>query len=156
MILADLARNGLRDDAPVSLGAGASPCPDPRRRGSLPFPLRPGVPVAARCRICQRRMCGTFRTSSNGITYVYYRCPHDAANPRHAAAHPDHGPVSVSELAIMTALAQFFDQYVFGPDRAAQLPATAAGHAEAQARQVTHLRTELAASTPPSAASSAN
>ncbi len=100
-----------------------------------------------RCRICQRRMCGTWRTSANGITYIYYRCPHDPANPRHRAAHPDHGPVSVSEHNLMTALTGFFDQYVFGHDRAAllasQLPATAAGHAENQARQVAHLRAEL-------------
>ncbi len=48
----------------------------------------------------------------------------------------------------MTALATFFDQYVFGHDRAAllaaQLPATAAGHAEQQARLQAHLRAELA------------
>jgi hypothetical protein len=48
----------------------------------------------------------------------------------------------------MTALAQFFDQYVFGHDRAAllaaQLPATAAGHAEAQARKIAHLNAQLA------------
>ena len=116
----------------------------PTARQSRRYILRSRI----RCRICQRCMCGTFRTSSNGVTYIYYRCPHDPANPRHAAAHPDHGPVSASELAIMTALAQFLDQYVFGPDRAALLavhiPATAAEHAETQARQVAHLRTELA------------
>jgi hypothetical protein len=46
------------------------------------------------------------------------------------------------------ALATSFDQYVFGHDRAAlltaQLPATAAGHAEAHARQHAHWRAELA------------
>jgi hypothetical protein len=48
----------------------------------------------------------------------------------------------------MTALAGFFDQYVFGHDRAAllaaQLPATAAGHAAQQARQIAHLDAQLA------------
>jgi hypothetical protein len=48
----------------------------------------------------------------------------------------------------MTALAEFFDQYIFGHDRAAllsvQLPATAADHAERQARHTAHLRAELA------------
>jgi site-specific DNA recombinase len=103
-----------------------------------------------RCRICQRRMCGTWRPApSTGNTYVYYKCPHDPANPRHAAAHPDHPHVSLREDALMDALSgQFFDRYVFGHDRAgllaAQLPATAAGQAEARARQDKHLRAELA------------
>ena len=102
-----------------------------------------------RCRICQRRMCGTWRTSSTGTRYVYYRCPHDPANPRHAAAHPDHPRVAVREDALMTALStEFFDRYVFGHDRAellaAQIPATAAGQAEARTRQDKHLRAELA------------
>ena len=97
---------------------------------------------------CQRRMCGTWRTSGNGRTYIYYRCPHDPANPRHAAAHPDHGSVAISETAIMAAIGTFFDQYVFGHDRAAllaaQLPATTAEHAAARDRHQTHLRAELA------------
>jgi hypothetical protein len=48
----------------------------------------------------------------------------------------------------MAALATFFGQYVFGHDRAAllaaQLPATAADHAEQQARHEAHLRAALA------------
>jgi hypothetical protein len=48
----------------------------------------------------------------------------------------------------MTAIATFFDQYVFGHDRAAllaaQLPATSAEHAQAQARHHAHLTAELA------------
>ena len=102
-----------------------------------------------RCRICQRRMCGSRRPSANGTIYIYYKCPHDPANPRHAAAHPDHPHVSVREDTLIEALSwQFFDKYVFGHDRAelltAQLPATAAGIAEARARQLVHLRAELA------------
>ncbi len=97
---------------------------------------------------CQRRMCGTWRTSGNGRTYIYYKCPHDPANPRHAAAYPDHGTVALSETVIMAAIGSFFDQYVFGHDRAAllaaQLPATTAEHAAARDRQQRHLHAELA------------
>ena len=39
-------------------------------------------------------------------------------NPRQAAAYPDHGSISIPETAIMAAVGQFFDQYVFGHDRA--------------------------------------
>ncbi|HCU96696.1 MAG TPA: recombinase family protein, partial [Actinobacteria bacterium] len=48
------------------------------------------------CRICRRRMCGVVRTSSRyytgepDVTYVYYKCAHNPANPRHFAAAPDH------------------------------------------------------------------
>ena len=101
-----------------------------------------------RCRTCQRRMCGIYRPGSTGTIHIYYKCPHDPANPRHAAAHPDHGPVSLREDTLLTALTGFFDQYLFGHDRAellaAQLPATAAGRAEAQARQIAYLDTQLA------------
>jgi hypothetical protein len=101
-----------------------------------------------RCRICQRRMCGIYRPVRNGTTHIYYLCPHDPANPRHTAAHPDHPHVSLREDTLMTVLAGFFDQYVFGHDRAAllaaQLPATAAGHADQQARQVARLDAQLA------------
>jgi len=82
-----------------------------------------------------------------GAEHIYYRCPHDPANPRHRAAHPDHPTVSVREDALMTALETFFDQYVFGHDRAAllaaQFPASAAAQADRQAWQIAHLRTEL-------------
>ena len=97
---------------------------------------------------CQRRMCGTVRQSSSGATNTYYKCPHDPAHPGQAAAYPDHGNVMLREDTLMAAIAGFFDQYVFGCDRAelmaAQLPATTAEHAEARARQQAHLRGELA------------
>jgi len=100
-----------------------------------------------RCRICNRRMCGIWRTNPSGQTLIYYKCPHNPRNPRHAAAHPDHGPVSLREDTILAALAQFFDTYLFGPDRArhlaATLPATAASHADTQARQASWLQTQL-------------
>jgi len=93
-----------------------------------------------RCRICQRRMCGIRRPSSTGAIHIYYKCPHDPANPRHRAACPDHPPVSLREDTLMVALEGFFDQYVFGRDRAELL----AAQAEQQARQTARLRTELA------------
>jgi hypothetical protein len=61
--------------------------------------------------------------------------------------HSDHDLVSLREDIILAALAGFFDTYLFGPDRARHLaetlPATAADHAEAQARQATWLRARL-------------
>ena len=72
--------------------------------------------------------------------YVYYHCPYNPSNPRHVAAHPDHPArsVSIREEAIMTAIAAFLDQYVFGHDRAAmlaaQIPATSAEHAAPRQR----------------------
>ena len=54
----------------------------------------------------------------------------------------------LDRLTLIDALAGFFDQYIFGHDRAAllaaQLPATTAGHAEQQARKITRLQTQLA------------
>ncbi|MGD0244835.1 MAG: recombinase family protein [Streptosporangiaceae bacterium] len=101
-----------------------------------------------RCRACQRRMCGRWRSSSTGAVYVYYRCPHDPGNARHLAAHPDHGPVSVREDHMIGALTRFLDQYVFGYDRAALLadllPATDADRADRSTREAARLRTDLA------------
>ena len=126
------------------------------QRGNVRDPetptTRPGRQYILRsrikCRICQRRMCGLYRPATGtGTIHIYYKCPHDPANPRHTAAHPDHPHVSVREDTLVQALAGFFDQYVFGHDRAAllaaQLPATAAGHAEQQARQTAYLQTQL-------------
>ena len=79
--------------------------------------------------------------SSSGATYIHYRCPHDAANPRQAAAYPDHGSVSLRVDVIMTAIAGFLDPHAFSCDRAEHL---AAEHVEHQARQEAHLRAELA------------
>jgi hypothetical protein len=46
-----------------------------------------------RCRDCRRRMAGG-AYASTARTTVYYQCPHNPANPRHAAANPDHPPPS--------------------------------------------------------------
>ena len=103
--------------------------------------------VPVRHNACQRRMCGTVRHSGSGGTYTYYKCPHDPTHPGQAAAYPDHGNVMLREDSLMAAIAGFFDQYVFGCDRAvllaAQLPATTAEHAEARPAKA-HLRGELA------------
>ncbi len=82
-----------------------------------------------RHRACKRRMCGVTRT-----TGTYYLCPHDTRNPRHAAAAPDHPrTVTIREDHLYAALAQFFDEWIFGPERAALLadllPANAAADA---------------------------
>jgi hypothetical protein len=126
---------------------GASPQPLARRT----YPLRSRV----RCRICQRRMCGTTRTSprywAEGPDYAntYYKCSHNANNPRHAAAHPDHPrTVTIREDTLMTVIRDGLAARVFGPDRrtllAQQIPATAAGAAEQHQREHDHLTAQLA------------
>jgi site-specific DNA recombinase len=82
-----------------------------------------------RCRECRRRMAG--RRYGPRTQSTYYRCPHDPANPRHAAASPGHpATVQAPETVLDRAVGEFFATYVFGPDRAqlvaAQLPATQA------------------------------
>jgi hypothetical protein len=91
-----------------------------------------------RHRDCNRRMVGKPRTPYPGHPgYVYYCCTHDATNPRHATARPDHPKtVKVREDHLLEVIAQFLDERVFGPDRAKHLaillPAT---HAEDTARR---------------------
>ena len=98
-----------------------------------------------RCRACRRRMCGVTRPYSryyNGqppVSRVYYFCPHNPANARHAAAAPDHPRhITVREDALLAAIRQFFAERIFGPERAALLanaiPATAAQDAPARRR----------------------
>ena len=98
----------------------------------------PGTPSAVRsypyrsrcrCRECRRRMAG--RRYKTGSQSVYYRCPHDPANPRHAAASPAHpATVQAPEKTLDRLVGEFTGTYLFGPDRAAlvaaQLPATQA------------------------------
>jgi len=111
----------------------------PTRRAGRRYKLRSRL----YCSICHRRMTGnTIRT------YTYYRCPHDPGLPRHYAAHPDHRTVAVREEIMVAALARFFTERVFGPDRAAmlttQLPATAAGQAERRDKQAATIRRKIA------------
>jgi site-specific DNA recombinase len=99
-----------------------------------------------RCRDCQRRMAGS--TYNIASQLVYYRCPHDWANPKHAADHPDHPrSVQVPELLLDRITGPFFAGRIFGPDRAAllaaQLPATDAAAAAARDAQETALKTRV-------------
>jgi site-specific DNA recombinase len=107
-----------------------------------------------RCRIDNRRMTGITRPSSRyyadtpDIEHVYYRCPHNARNPRHAAAQPDHpGHLAVREDALLAAVSDGFDERIFGPDRAALLaattPATAAADQARKQQETTRLARRL-------------
>jgi site-specific DNA recombinase len=131
--------------------AGDDPNAAPQPLARRAYPLRGRV----RHRTCQRRMCGTTRTSprywAEGPDYsnTYYKCPHDVANPRHAAAHPDHPrTVTVRQDTLTKLIRDFFDVRVFGPDRASlladQIPASAAQAAEQHSRQRNRLAKELA------------
>jgi hypothetical protein len=91
------------------------------------------------CKICKRRMGGITRRYSPA-TYVYYRCPHDPGHKAHAVAFPGHPYVAIREDTLMNATASFFQEYVFGPDRAAMvaahIPATAAQQAAKRAARI--------------------
>jgi hypothetical protein len=100
-------------------------------------------------------MCGTTRTSARywaeGPDYsnTYYKCSHDADNPKQAAAHPDHPrTVTVREDTLVGQIRDFLDTRVFGPERAALLtdsiPDSAAQAADSHRRQRDRLATELA------------
>ena len=53
---------------------------------------RPDHPLRSRirCKQCGRRMVRKPSTAPNGITYVYYACPHNPNNARHAAVFINH------------------------------------------------------------------
>ena len=132
-------------DAAQQIGAehgtsrdGDRPVPPPRRDPDLrlpgPDPL-PGLPPPH----------GRPAPTARGPPHVYYQCPHNPANPRHAAAYPDHPrTVKAPETRLDQIVALFFADHVFGPGRAellaAQLPATdaaAAADRDAQAAALT-------------------
>jgi site-specific DNA recombinase len=89
-----------------------------------------------RCRDCKRRMA-----ANPFPNLTYYRCPHDPASPRHAAAAPGHPrTVQAPDTLLDQITGHFLKTRVFTPGRAellaAQLPATdaeAAQHRDAQA-----------------------
>jgi hypothetical protein len=127
---------------------GDGPSPHPRARRT--YMLRGRV----RCKPCSRRMYGTTRPSSRyyaglpDVNTTYYICPHDPANPAHAAHAPDHPiTVSVREDALMERARRFFDLRIFGPDRKAllaeQLPASAAEQAAQRDKQAARLAKRL-------------
>jgi hypothetical protein len=77
-------------------------------------------------------MTGTPPKGSNG-QYIYYRCPHNPGNPRHLATQPDHPrSVQASQNRLDDIVGRFFQDHIFGPRRAALLPAS---DAEARARR---------------------
>jgi site-specific DNA recombinase len=87
---------------------------------------------------CKRRMCGQTTTPGAGRAgYTRYACPHDTANPRHAAACPDHPrSVILREDRLLEVIRQFFAQRIFGADRAALLAAALpAGDRDTAARR---------------------
>ncbi len=110
-----------------------------------PPPNAPFYPYRSRirCRDCQRRMTAT--ANGRDRQYVYYRCPHDPANPRHVATAPGHPrSVQAPEHRLDQIVGEFFRDRIFSPQRtahlAAQLPATdtdAAARRDAQAAALT-------------------
>ena len=81
-------------------------------------------------------------------TRVYYQCPHNPANPRHAAAAPDHPrTVKAPETRLDGIVRLFFTDHVFGPGRAellaAQLPATDAAAAADRDATAAAIKTRL-------------
>ena len=118
------------------------------RAASTGEPGQPGHPLARRSyefrslvrhRACKRRMGGTIRASG-----IYYLCPHDVNNPRHAAACPDHPrTVTLREDHLANVVAQFIEERLTGPDRAAlfaaQLPANDADQAARREKEAAAL-----------------
>jgi hypothetical protein len=135
----DAAQPAGRDHATTRDGRGLSRHPAARRT----YAYRGRV----RCRDCRRRMGGV-AYASTAATRVYYQCPHNPANPRHAAANPDHPrTVKAPEARLDAITGLFFRDRVFGPGRAqllaAQLPATDAAAAADRDAQVTALTAKL-------------
>jgi Recombinase len=100
-----------------------------------------------RCRDCRRRMGASPYPSAAG-TRVYYQCPHNPANPRHAAAAPDHPrTVKAPETRLDQIVGLFFTDHIFGPRRAellaAQLPATDAAARADRDASAAAIRTRL-------------
>ena len=97
----------------------------PATSGTRFYPYRARV----RCRDCRRRAAGLTYGRPGKAQLVYYQCPHDPRNPRHAAACPGHPrTVKIPETRLDQIVGLFFAEHVFGPRRAgllaAQLPAT--------------------------------
>jgi site-specific DNA recombinase len=108
------------------------------------YPYRSRV----RCRECQRRMAGSTYGKPASLS-SYYRCPHNWANPKHAADHPDHPrTVQAAELLLDRIVGEFFATRILGPERAAllkaQLPATDAAAAADRDAQEKALNARIA------------
>jgi DNA invertase Pin-like site-specific DNA recombinase len=104
-----------------------------------------------RCKLCQRRMCGVTRlhpANKSRTEYAYYVCPHNPANPRHAAAAPDHPrTVAAREDLVVDELRDGLSAYALAPGRAARLaellPADAAAKQAKRAHQAAALTAKL-------------
>ena len=128
-------------DAAQTAGAEHSSSRDDPGPSSHPATRRSYVLRSlVRHRECKRRMCGTTTIPGPGRPgYVYYACPHDPANPRHAAACPDHPRnLKIREDHLLEVISEFFAQRIFGPDRAALLAATLPGHDDDAAARRQH------------------
>ena len=123
----DAAQQAGAEHATSRDGDDLSTHPATRRR----YLLRSRI----RCKICQRRMCGITRTHPErgpAGDYAYYLCPHNPANPRHAATAPDHPrTVTAPENLLLSVLRAGLSAYALAPGRAGRLrqllPAGAAG-----------------------------
>jgi hypothetical protein len=137
-------------DTAQSIGAEHASSRDDRGLASHPATQRSYLLRSrCRCRDCKRRMAGRLVRPYQGHPgYVYYDCPHNAKNPRHTAAAPDHlRTVRVREDDLLTVIHQFFATRIFGPDRAvmltARLPATAAEDIARREQETARLRKRL-------------
>jgi hypothetical protein len=88
------------------------------------------------------------RASGRHGEFTYYKCPHDPANPRHAAACPGHPrTLQAPETQLDQVIGLFFARHVFGPGRAAllarQLPASDAAAAADRDARAAALTTRL-------------
>jgi DNA invertase Pin-like site-specific DNA recombinase len=133
-------------DAAQGIGAEHGTSRDHTR--PVPPPNAPYYPYRSRirCKTCRKRMTAT----ANGPDrqYIYYRCPHDAANPRHATAAPDHPrSVQAPEHQLDAIVATFFRTRIFTPGRAAllaaQLPASDADAAARRDAEAAALRARI-------------
>ncbi len=101
-----------------------------------------------RCRICQRRMCGIWITRLPRRHHHLLPLPPRRRQPPPPRRPPRPPPRDRPRRRPHDRPSRFFDQYVFGHDRAAllaaQIPASAADQQERQARLETHLRAEIA------------
>ena len=100
-----------------------------------------------RCRDCRRRMAASAYPSTAGVT-IYYQCPHNPKNPRHAAAAPGHPRTVKAPAARLDEIVRlFFTDHVFGPRRAellaVQLPATDAAAAADRDASAGAIKTRL-------------
>ncbi len=99
-----------------SVGDDPNASPQPPARCS--YALRGRV----RCQICQRRMCGTTRTSPRywaegpDYSHVYDKCSDDVTNRKHAAAHSDHpAPSPAAKDLLVGLIRDGLARHVFGP-----------------------------------------